>query len=420
LVAKPNNQLYNHLRRHSAVIDLVLSPLFLEAGQERKELPGLYVSPPRKSARLRANDRAILFLAQSGSETLPHNIQQELLARLSETYYTSNGSVTFGMKAMADRLNDFLINRNLRQSRQQGGQAIGIINMVVLHGNSLYIGHAGPTHTYLITNEHVEHYTDASGVGRSLGLARLVSLRFFQTTFEPGACLLLSSIAAPGWDDAGLVASASLESSAMRKQLQNGLIDLQACFLRTAAGKGQVRWDYTSTPSTAPIPAQSPAPVPSAPITPSSSISPPTPRWVPDLISPDVPLENVAPELVSPAPEGIPEPPSGTPIQGVYLSGKPLEEPLSDRAPWEETVPASAVAEVPVVPVPDSIATQPVEVRAPERVSRQQPVLTPSRSTAPAPQVSPSPRNEPANIPDIPARKRVPRPSPAKAGLARF
>ena len=186
------------------MIDLVLSPLFLEAGQERKELPGLYAAPSRKSSRLRANDRVILFLAQSGSEILPHNIQQELLSRLAETYYTSSGSVTFGMKAMADRLNDFLINRNLRQSRQQGGQAIGIFNMVVLHGNSLYVGHAGPTHTYLITNEQVEHFTDASGVGRSLGLARLVSLRFYQTTFEPGACLLLSNNAAPGWTDAAL------------------------------------------------------------------------------------------------------------------------------------------------------------------------------------------------------------------------
>ena len=218
--------------------DLVLSPLFLEAGQERKELPGLYAAPPHKASRLRANDRVILFLAQSGSASLPPNLQQELLARLAETYYTSSGSVTFGMKAMADPCH-FLINRNLRQDRQQGGQSIGVLNMVVVHGNSLYIGHAGLTHTYLISAENVEHFSDASGVGRSLGFC-LVSLRFFQTTFEPGACLLLSAEAAPGWNDAALVASASLDAPALRKQLQDGLIDLKACFVRLAAGKGQV------------------------------------------------------------------------------------------------------------------------------------------------------------------------------------
>jgi hypothetical protein len=266
------------------VLDLTLTTLVLEAGQEHRDLPGLYAAAPKKAARLRAGDRLVLLLSQASASPapnyapLPPNLMQELLTRLAETYYTSTGSVTAGMKAMAERLNDFLINRNLRQSRQQTAQVVGLLNMAVVHGAYIYIAQSGPMHAYLINGSKVEHFTDAGGPARGLGLARLVNLRFFQAEVEPGVSLILSVDPPGAWKDSGLCAAATLDLAEMRTALIGDSLNLEGALVRFSPGKGEVRMV---------LPA----------------------------------LKQPPPPVVEPAPATVP--------QGIYLSGKALAEPGS-------------------------------------------------------------------------------------------
>ncbi len=344
------------------MFDLTLSPLNLEAGQDRRELPGLYVAVPKKPARLRVGDQLILMLSQSGSAPMAANTLQEIFARLSETYYASTGSVTSGLKAVAERLNDFLINRNLRQSRQQGGQTVGLLTMAVLRGTTLSIAHAGTQHAYLVAGGKVEHFADASGISRGLGLAKLVSLRFFQTTVEGNAGLILSSIAPARWSDAVLTAACQLDATAAHRQLAAGSVELQAGLVRIKPGKGEVRWDLPQAALHADDSAHQVEPAPARTVTRPVSMAQPAVVETP--VPPKPKLEYLAQDDADEGLEDTPdaedepgaedaiesaeeqdesenlsadetelEAPQETPPLGVYLSAP---APDLDRAPWED------------------------------------------------------------------------------------
>ena len=402
------------------MFDLTLSPLNLEAGQDRRELPGLYVAVPKKAARLRTGDQLILMLSQSGSAPMAANTLQEIFARLSETYYASTGSVTSGLKAVAERLNDFLINRNLRQSRQQGGQTVGLLTMAVLRGTTLSIAHAGTQHAYLVAGGKVEHFADASGISRGLGLAKLVSLRFFQTTVEGNAGLILSSIAPARWSDAVLTAACQLDATAAHRQLAAGSVELQAGLVRIKPGKGEVRWELPQVAFHADDSAQVVEPAPTRTVTRPVSMAQPVvvatpvpPK--PKLESPaqdevdegveDVPDAEDAPEAEN-APESVDEQyasedvsedetalevPQGMPPLGVYLSA-PV--PDLDRAPWEDEPQPVNAAPPPPPPDMPTVALAPVAAAVPlnqpaGRLARQR--LSQEHAAATAAQQSPRP-----------------------------
>lgn len=412
------------------MLDLNLTTIRLEAGQEYRELPGLYASTPKKAARLRAPDRLVLHLSQApaapapGYSPLPPNLQQELLSRLAETYFTSTGSVTAGMKAVAERLNEFLINRNLRQSRQQSAQLIGMLTIAVVHGSFVYIAQAGPMHAYLIRGTQVEHYTDAGGPSRGLGLARAVNLRFFQVQIEDGMNLVFCSDGSAIWRDPQLATLAGLSMDDMRRALIGDALNLDAVLLHFVPGRGEVKLLLPVVQST--------------PAKPVETMEPSVPETV----------------VITPAIETLP-------AQGIYLSGKVLENvtdqrpvesaageiglesgqvgaeettaPLIETAPaettkrdldippWEETKAETAHPE-PTAPVlaPHPVVSQPLSgaERAARRWAQQsQPEAQAVVASRPIPDHAPRPAQEKQ---EIPRRSRQNPPSAFAIGAARL
>lgn len=232
------------------MFDLILYPLNLAAGRETNEIPGLLVTAaPRKAARMRAQDQLILCLtlrAASGSgvgsdsPAFSPAQQQEMLERLAETYFSASGSVTAGLRTVTARLNDFLLSRNLKA----GGsvQTVGVLNMAVIHGSSLYAAHAGRTHTFVLGRSAVQHFDDQAGMaGRGLGLARQSAPRFYQAELQPGDLIMLCTDPPQAWTSRALAGSPQLSFEQLRRRLlSDAPALLRAAVIRTQAGKGRL------------------------------------------------------------------------------------------------------------------------------------------------------------------------------------
>lgn len=225
-----------------SAFDLTLFPLTIEGGRELHTLPGLLaLGAPRKAARLRQNDLLILYLEARDGVGKPPPFsaaqQHEIIGRLAETYFQSSGTVTSGLRATAARLNDFLLNRNLKA--KQEGQLSGSLVVAAEHAGTLYIVHAGPNHSYFLGKGGAQHFADGQSL-RGLGLSRNLSSRFYQTRLEAGDLLVICPAAPEAWSKS-LTGSPQLSFEAVRRRLVSGSpADLRAGVARFSAGKGLV------------------------------------------------------------------------------------------------------------------------------------------------------------------------------------
>jgi len=237
------------------LVDLTLDWVNQEAGQEQGRPAGWYAAgATRRAARLRAQDRVALFFTQSGTAPLSPHVQQEMLARLAETYFSAAGSVTSGMRATAERLNEFLLNRNLRAARQ-GGQVVGNLAMAVVHGETIYLLLVGAVQVALLSARGIERFGDAAA--RGLGQARVVAGRYFTAAVEADLTLLFAAPPAPDWPESALQGWRGLSMEELRSRLAQSALDVQAGLARLQPGRGEVRWlrvEPARQPAAAPTP----------------------------------------------------------------------------------------------------------------------------------------------------------------------
>lgn len=393
------------------MFDLTIYPLHLIAGREQHELPGLLASAaPRKAARMRAQDLLLLSLsfqvtavagAAGGPRYTPAQ-QQEMLRKLAETYFSFSGSVTAGLKAVAARLNDFLLARNLKSAHE--GQATGILNMAVVRGSTLILAHAGPTHSFLL-GKQVQHFDDSlaagAGAGRGLGLSRQAIPRFYQATVEPGDVLILCAAPPPSWNAHAFIAGPQHHFDLLRRRLlSDAADDLQAAVVRFQPGKGQIGyWRPPARPAHPAPPETAPAPQPEASL-------PPQPEAVP----PDLPAQAPSPQAEAAAPALTEPVPTAQPETGLPPEPEPALTPPPEQAPQPEaaqpqvaqTLPARTPVGAGMSPRPGRAQPQPVPTGGARR-----PMARPASTAA-----------EPAKA--EPARPRQPREPVIAPALARF
>lgn len=234
----------------TTVFDLTILPLNIISGREQYELPGLLaVSAPRKAERIRAQDLLVIYmrLLTSGGKpaSFTHAQQKEILSRLAETYFNSVGSVTAGLRMTTARLNDFLLNRNLKAGQE--GQTVGVLSLVVSHSNTLVIAQNGSSHAFFITQDKVQHFDDGQGL-RGLGLSRQATPRFYQLPLAAGEMLVLSPEPPMTWSRS-LAGSSAIGFEGLRRRLvSNASAELTAVTLRFSAGKGQVSYWRPASP----------------------------------------------------------------------------------------------------------------------------------------------------------------------------
>ncbi len=210
-------------------------------GKESAELPGLYTTmPPKRTARGREKDRLVLFLQLGERGSLLQGAPVELLQKLSQVYFSTRGTVTNALKAVAEQVNDRLLARNLRQAKE-GSPVLGWLILAVLHEDMLYLAQSGPVHSFVVTRQGVEHYHDPVGAGRGLGVSRSVAVRFYRTPLKPGDLALLSAHPAQHWTTELLTGSGQLSLDNLRRRLLTQAGN-NLCFvmLRTRSGSGTI------------------------------------------------------------------------------------------------------------------------------------------------------------------------------------
>ncbi len=266
-------------------IDLLILPLERTAGQEQPNVLGLYVaSPPRKPARFRKRDRLALHLYLDGNAPLPPDRVDQLLTNLANAYYKTAGTVTTALRATAETLNQYLLDRNVRNS-STGRQAIGYLSQIVLRDNRLSIAQSGLSHAYLVTKAKVEHVHDLQLAGNGLGLSRTTHLRFSQKDLEINDAIIISIQSPVNWTQESLInLQGQGPESLRRKLLSVAGSELNAFLIHAQTGTGEIRLLR---------PVQKPRPIP----IPVSQQTPP--------IQPDANLESITSETEKSTPEAV-------------------------------------------------------------------------------------------------------------------
>ena len=225
------------------MLDLYLLPLNLTGGQEEQNLPGLLAARPgKKTERSRANDIFIVLLSLAGEpQSYPQNLTGSL-HYLSSIYFRARGSITSGLQAAAEELNKLLLKHNLSQTRE-GSQTIGLVNMLVLRKDQLYMANSGPTHTILLNENRIDDFYDPIDTGRGLGISRTVKLKFHRAQMQPNDLVLLCANPAEKWSQETFQNSTKISLDSLRRRLisQAGP-NLEAVLMQFKPGEGEIHY----------------------------------------------------------------------------------------------------------------------------------------------------------------------------------
>ena len=242
----------------TASLDLTILPIVQTVKQAQPSLPGLHVaSPPRRSARGRDRDHLVLYLSLSGNAPLGTEQIYELLSKLAHTYYKTPGSVTTAQRAVAESLNEFLLNRNLRTA-SSGQQLVGLFTQAILRESRIYISQSGPVHTLLIVSGEARYLYDPQLSGRGLGLSRTTAVRFSQAELEPNDAIIIAPQLPTNWTTDSIRIAHRQGPENLRRRLLNEVgPNMNAALIQALPGDGQIRMlRPVKSPSLKPKPTQ--------------------------------------------------------------------------------------------------------------------------------------------------------------------
>ena len=224
----------------TAEFDLNLLPFYRIKGQELPQLPGLLAAtPPKRAARGRTEDHLFIYLTISGNISISTSEYNKIMAQMAQCFYKTPGSLTFAVRATADWLNQFLLNRNLGTTGK-GQYIVGRLILGVLRGDQCMFAQCGPTHVFQLTGTETRQIHDAQIAGHGLGIGQTTPFYLAQADLHPGDLLVLCSDLPAGWDTA-LLGEHNLSPELLHRKLL-GITgdDLNAVLVQTHAGKGNL------------------------------------------------------------------------------------------------------------------------------------------------------------------------------------
>jgi len=288
------------------VYELYLLPIQRKDGAETQSLTGLFTSAaPRRAQRIRKDDRLLLWLTVvNGQENLLDVDLTQWLKDAARVYFNARGSLTAGLRETANALNARFLEHAER------GKTGAKLNMAVLRGEDLYLGHCGAVYTFLLQDQLMKPFFNTASHSQVLGYVDSITPQFFQIKAALNDVLLFSPLPAQGWNRKALTFDKRPSLQMLRKRLlANSQGDFEALGLQLQPGdNGEFHhMRLAAVPEAQPTPAANPAvakekvPQPAAMTArraPSVETKPPS---IPQTENKDVPqLESETPEAELP------------------------------------------------------------------------------------------------------------------------
>lgn len=254
-------------------LDLNILPMARRQGQDQTELPGLFIATqPRRLARGRQSDKLILFLSLAGNAPLPADQQKQLLESLAQTYYKTPGSTTAAQRAVAEALNQHLLERNQRGA-SSGRQGIGWLGIITLRNDLLYLAISGMMHAFLISAGGAKHIFEPQIAGRGLGLSKEVQIHYAQASLQANSTLILTAEPPTAWNPAALSSLYGQGIESLRRYLMSQAgQNLSALLLQVKTGSGKTFLLRPKSTQSAPQAVPQPVPEPEPVVLPEPSV----------------------------------------------------------------------------------------------------------------------------------------------------
>ena len=275
----------------SIPLDSMVGELQTASGVRQSTAPATAVlTAPRRAARGRAEDTLYVLADVTGGTS--SGILAELIQRVSQTYWSTPGSVTAALRAAINAAGEWLMSRNVEtpvSDRQNGG-----LSCAVLRGASVFIGQAGPANAYVSHQGALEQFpTRDSDPLPPLGMSRSVEIRFAHADLQPGDVILLTDARAADRLPLDSIRSAityvGSEQSLHNLERITGNGDLIALVIEVvpsaaavatataSAANRAVSMPTTATPAPTPVARSTPLPAAAAPRPAPAKSAPPTP-----------------------------------------------------------------------------------------------------------------------------------------------
>jgi len=224
----------------TADFDINLIPIYRIKDQEWPQLPGLMAATPTKrAARGREDGQLLIYLTLSGTTPYSSAEYNRIMTQLAQRFYQTSGSLTSAIRATADALNQFLLNRNLTTTGK-GQYIIGRLVLGVLRGPQLIFAQSGPTHVFHLSGGESRQIHDAQIEGRGLGIGQTTPIYFSQIDLRHADLLVLCSDLPAGWDTTLLAERNATPEALRRKLLTVSGGDLNAVLVQAQTGKGKL------------------------------------------------------------------------------------------------------------------------------------------------------------------------------------
>ncbi len=222
--------------------NLNILPIVRKMEKTVSDLQGLFIArPPRRSPRRRTQERLVLHLHLDGNAPLSDTAMEQLLTKLAEVYYETDGSTTSALRNVADVLNKYLLDRNYRAATK-GLKAIGYLTQIVLREDRVLYAQCGPSYIYQVTGEAVEDLHDPELSGSGLGLGKAYKVRYHQINLQPYQLLILTPNLPQTWTDNLFKNLTRMKHSALVQRLLHKLDeDLEAVLFFPVDGEGEVK-----------------------------------------------------------------------------------------------------------------------------------------------------------------------------------
>jgi hypothetical protein len=220
--------------------DLLILPLVRAAGHERPEVPGLLAAiQPRRPARFRDHDQLLLYFSQEGSSI--SLTSKRFCLKTGKDLLQNPGTVTTAQKAVAEALNQYLLDRNLKNA-STGKQTIGLLTQIVLRESRLYLAQSGEAHTLSLSRDGAQDIYEPRLAGQGLGISRTTPIHFTMLSIEASDVLVISPNLPDEWTpDLLLGAQGQGPESLRRRLLSKAGADVNAILLQAQPGQGQLR-----------------------------------------------------------------------------------------------------------------------------------------------------------------------------------